>query len=150
MAEWMYAERPVNSLLSSYGAFPGGSNPQRKECKAAINYDTPFSSYPWRSGLVAGGMGDGIFTFGVYRVTGSGVTIPRRAGCAGPGIAEMELLEFFLPRSAHVCNKPRIGSLVVFVVATSVAQAEIAVDCSANHICIPVILPVILPPAHLA
>jgi hypothetical protein len=46
MAEWMYAERPVNSLLSSYEAFPGGSNPQRKECEAAINYDTPFFSYP--------------------------------------------------------------------------------------------------------
>jgi hypothetical protein len=46
MAESMYAERPVNSLLSSYGAFPGGSNPQRKECEAAINYDTPFFSYP--------------------------------------------------------------------------------------------------------
>jgi hypothetical protein len=27
MAEWMYAERPVNSLLSSYGAFPGRVKP---------------------------------------------------------------------------------------------------------------------------
>jgi hypothetical protein len=46
MAEWMYAERPVNSLLSSYEAFPGGSNLQSKECEAAINENTPFSSYP--------------------------------------------------------------------------------------------------------
>jgi len=49
-----------------------------------------------------------------------------------------------------MCNKPRIGSLVVLVIAASFAEAEIAVDCSANHICIPVILPVILPPADLA
>jgi len=50
----------VNSLLSSYGALPGGSNPQRKECEAAINQNTPFSYYlcgcgglelflPWRA-----------------------------------------------------------------------------------------------------
>ena len=71
MAEWMYAERPVNSLLSSYEAFPGGSNPQRKECEAAINYDTPFSGYPRRSSLGAGGEDDSISTSGVYRVTGS-------------------------------------------------------------------------------
>jgi hypothetical protein len=31
------AQEPINSLLSSYGALPGGSNPQRKECEAAIN-----------------------------------------------------------------------------------------------------------------
>jgi hypothetical protein len=55
MAEWMYAERPVNSLLSSYEAFPGGSNLQSKECEAAINYDTPFSGYPRRTSLGAGG-----------------------------------------------------------------------------------------------
>jgi hypothetical protein len=59
-------------------------------------------------------------------------------------------LEFFLPRGAHVRNKPWIGSLVVFVIAASLAEAETAVDGSANHICIPVILPVILPPANLA
>ncbi len=60
------------------------------------------------------------------------------------------LLEFFLPRGPYVCNKPWIGSLVVLVVAASVAEAEIAVYGSADHVCIPVILPVILPPAHLA
>lgn len=32
----------VNSLLSSYGALPGGSNPLCWECEAAINYNTPF------------------------------------------------------------------------------------------------------------
>jgi hypothetical protein len=37
------AGEPVNSLLSSYEALPGGSNPQRKECEAAINYNTPFT-----------------------------------------------------------------------------------------------------------
>ncbi len=60
------------------------------------------------------------------------------------------LLEFFLPRSAYVGNKPWIRSLVVLVIAASLAEAEVAVDCSADHICIPVVLPVILPPAHLA
>jgi hypothetical protein len=44
------AEERVNSLLSSYEAFPGGSNLQRKECEAAIDYDTPFSYYLWWSG----------------------------------------------------------------------------------------------------
>jgi hypothetical protein len=44
MAKSMQAWRePVNSLLSSYEALPGGSNPQRKECEAAINYNTPFT-----------------------------------------------------------------------------------------------------------
>jgi hypothetical protein len=37
------AGEPVNSLLSSYEALPGGSNPQRRECEAAINYNTPFT-----------------------------------------------------------------------------------------------------------
>ena len=46
--------------------------------------------------------------------------------------------------------KPWIGSLVVLVIAASLAEAEIAVDCSANYICIPIVLPVILPPADLA
>ncbi len=41
------AQEPINSLLSSYGALPGGSNPQRKECEAAINHNTPFSYYLW-------------------------------------------------------------------------------------------------------
>lgn len=44
------AQEPINSLLSSYGALPGGSNPQRKECEAAINYNTPFSYYLWGCG----------------------------------------------------------------------------------------------------
>ncbi len=47
-------------------------------------------------------------------------------------------------------NKPWIGSLVMLVIAASVAEAEIAVDCSADHVRVSVILPVILPPAHLA
>jgi hypothetical protein len=60
------------------------------------------------------------------------------------------LLEFFLTRSAYVRNKPWIGSLVVLVIAASLAEAEVAVDRSTDHVCISVILPVILPPAHLA
>jgi hypothetical protein len=59
-------------------------------------------------------------------------------------------LEFLLPRGAYVRNEPGIGSLVVLVIAASLAEAEVAVDCSADHICIPIILPVILPPANLA
>jgi hypothetical protein len=62
----------------------------------------------------------------------------------------LKMLQFFQPRGAYVRNKPWIGSLVVLVIATSVAEAEIAVDCSANHICIPIVLPVILPPTDLA
>jgi hypothetical protein len=49
-----------------------------------------------------------------------------------------------------VPHKPWIGSPVVFVIATSFAQAEIAVYGSANHIRVAVILPVVLPPADLA
>jgi hypothetical protein len=59
-------------------------------------------------------------------------------------------LEFLLPRGAYVRNKPRVGSLIVLVVAASLAEAEIAVDCPADYVGIPIILPVILPPAHLA
>jgi hypothetical protein len=40
--------------------------------------------------------------------------------------------------------------MVVLVIAASLAEAEIAIDCSADHVCIPIILPVILPPADLA
>ena len=47
-------------------------------------------------------------------------------------------------------NKPRIGSLIVLVIAASLAEAEVAVDGSADHVCIAVILPIILPPADLA
>lgn len=60
------------------------------------------------------------------------------------------LLEFLLSRGAHVRDKPWIGSLVMLVIAASLAEAEIAVDSSANYIGIPVVLAVILPPANLA
>ncbi len=66
------------------------------------------------------------------------------------GGGDPDSLQFVLPRGAYVRNEPWIGSLVVLVIAASLAEAEIAVDCSANHICIPIILPVILPPADLA
>jgi hypothetical protein len=62
----------------------------------------------------------------------------------------LKMLQFFQPRGAYMRYKPWIGSLVVLVIAASLAEAEIAVDCSANHICIPIVLPVILPPADLA
>ena len=47
-------------------------------------------------------------------------------------------------------NKAWVGSLVVLVIAAPLAEAEVTVDCSADHVCVSVILPVILPPAHLA
>jgi hypothetical protein len=105
---------PVNSLLSSYEALPGGSNPQRKECEAAINYNTPFA------------------------VTSG-----------DPGVAGSSL-EFLLPRRAYVRNKPRIGSLIVLVVASSVAEREVAIDGTADDIGVAVVLPIVLPPANLA
>ena len=47
-------------------------------------------------------------------------------------------------------NKPRIGSLVVLEIASSVVQREVAVYGSADDICVAVILTIILPPADLA
>jgi hypothetical protein len=49
-----------------------------------------------------------------------------------------------------VCDETWIGGLVVFVVATAITQAQVAVDGSADHIGIAVILPIVLPPADLA
>jgi hypothetical protein len=59
-------------------------------------------------------------------------------------------LEFLLPRRAHVSNKTGVGSLVVPVIAASLAEAEAAIDRSANFVRVAVVLPVILPPADLA
>jgi hypothetical protein len=108
------AGEPVNSLLSSYGALPGGSNPQRRNARPLFTTIHPF-----------------LITFG---------------GPAGAGAR----LDFLLPRCAYMRNKPWIGSPVVFVIATSFAEAQVAIDCSADHICIAVVLPIILPPADLA
>jgi hypothetical protein len=105
---------PVNSLLSSYEALPGGSNPQRKECEAAINYNTPF-------------------------------TVTSGA----PGVARHSL-EFLQPRRAYVRNKPRIRSPIVLVIASSVAEGEVAIDGSPDYIGVAVVLPIVLPPANLA
>jgi hypothetical protein len=49
-----------------------------------------------------------------------------------------------------VRNKPRIGSLVVLVIASSVAEREVAVDRSPDYIGVAVILTIVLPPANLA
>jgi hypothetical protein len=59
-------------------------------------------------------------------------------------------LEFLLPWRAYVRNKPRIGSLIVLVVASSVTEGEVAIDGSADYIGVAVILPIVLPPANLA
>ena len=59
-------------------------------------------------------------------------------------------LEFLLPRRAYVANKSGIGSPVVLVIAASFAEAEVAIDCSADHVGVAVILPIVLPPANLA
>ena len=104
----------VNSLLSSYGALPGGSNPQRRNAKPLFTTIHPF-----------------LITFG---------------GPAGAGAR----LDFLLPRCAYMRNKPWIGSPVVFVIATSFAETQVAIDCSADHVGIAVILTIILPPANLA
>jgi hypothetical protein len=58
--------------------------------------------------------------------------------------------DLLLPRRANVRNKPRIGSLVVLVIAASLAEAEAAVDRSPDLVRVPVVLPVILPPTDLA
>ena len=108
------AGEPVNSLLSSYEALPGGSNPQRRNAKPLFTTIHPF-----------------LITFG---------------GPAGAGAR----LDFLLPRRAYMRNKPWIGSPVVFVIATSFAEAQVAIDCSADHVGIAVVLPIILPPANLA
>jgi hypothetical protein len=108
------AGEPVNSLLSSYGALPGGSNPQRRNAKPLFTTIHPF-----------------LITFG---------------GPAGVGAR----LDFLLPRRAYVRNKPWIGSPVVLVIAASFAEAQVAIDRSADYVCIAVILPIILPPANLA
>jgi hypothetical protein len=108
------AGEPVNSLLSSYGALPGGSNPQRRNAKPLFTTIHPF-----------------LITFG---------------GPAGAGAR----LDFLLPRRAYLRNKPWIGSPVVLVIAASFAEAQVAIDRSANDVCIAVILPIILPPADLA
>jgi hypothetical protein len=47
-------------------------------------------------------------------------------------------------------HKPRIGSLVVLVITTSLAEREVTIHCSADDVGVAVILPIILPPANLA
>ena len=111
----LHAEWPVNSLLSSYEAFPGGSNPQRKECKAAINHNTPFCRY--------------------FRCR------------ATPSWLLNKLLFSW---HAYMRDEPRVSSMVVLVVAPALTQTQAAVDRSANLVGIQIILPIVLPPAHLA
>jgi len=57
--------------------------------------------------------------------------------------------DLLLPGRAYVRNKPRIGSLVVLVIAASLAEAEAAVDRSADLVRVAIVLPVILPPTDL-
>jgi hypothetical protein len=47
-------------------------------------------------------------------------------------------------------DEPRISSMVVLVIAAALTQTEVAINCSANLVGIPIILPIVLPPAHLA
>ena len=114
----IYGEWPVNSLLSWYEALPGGSNPQRKECKAAINHNTPFCGYSRRVQMAG--------------------ERPRRE------------LAFLLPRGADVRNEIGMGSMAVLEITASLGERKISVDRSANYVGIVVILPVVLPPTHLA
>jgi hypothetical protein len=59
-------------------------------------------------------------------------------------------LEFFLARRADMRNKTRIGGMEVLEIAASLAEAKVAIDCSADLVGVAVILTVILPPADLA
>jgi hypothetical protein len=49
-----------------------------------------------------------------------------------------------------VRDKPRIGSLIVLVIESSVAEGEVAIDGSTDYIGVAVVLPIVLPPANLA
>ncbi len=55
-----------------------------------------------------------------------------------------------MARAPYVGNKPWIGRLIMLIVAAPIAEAQVAVNGSAHHVRIVVILPVILPPADLA
>ncbi len=59
-------------------------------------------------------------------------------------------LELFLTRHAHVPDITRIGRVQVLVIAPSLVQREVAIDGSADYVCVAVILAVVLPPADLA
>ena len=102
-----------------------GQTHSAKKAEAAINYDTPFSGY-----------------------SRSTPPPPHRRGLrltldfAVPP-------DLLLPGRAYVRNKPRISSLVMLVIAASLAEAEAAVDRSADLVRIAVVLPVILPPTDL-
>jgi hypothetical protein len=58
--------------------------------------------------------------------------------------------ELILAWCTYVGNKPRIGSLVVFIVAAPLTEREVAIHGSAHHVCVAVILPIVLPPTDLA
>ena len=105
--------------------FREGQTHSVKKAKAAINYDTPFSGYSRRSHRppAAGGL----------RLTLDFAVRP----------------DLLLPGRAYVRNKPRIGSLVVLVIAASLAEAQAAVDRSADLVRVAIVLPVILPPTDL-
>jgi hypothetical protein len=76
-------------------------------------------------------------------------TTPRsRLSCHSH--CETAFLEFFLEWHADVRNKPRIGGLEALEIAASLAEAKVAIDCSADLVGVTVILTVILPPADLA
>jgi hypothetical protein len=59
-------------------------------------------------------------------------------------------LEFFRARRADVRHKPRIGGTQVLEITASLAEAKVAIDCSANLVGVAVILTIILPPTDLA
>ena len=55
-----------------------------------------------------------------------------------------------MPWRANVRNEAGISSLVVLVIASSIAQRKVTVHGSADDICVVVILTIVLPPADLA
>jgi hypothetical protein len=65
-------------------------------------------------------------------------------------VCEKFRLEFFLARHADVRNEARVGGTQVLEIPASFAEAKVAIDSSADLVCVAVILTVILPPANLA
>src|ERR1700733_7445907 len=74
----------------------------------------------------------------------------RPLGEAQPRLFSGFISEIILARCTYVGHKPRIGSLVVFIVAAPLTEREVAIHGSAHHVCVVVILPIVLPPTHLA
>lgn len=104
----IYGEWPVNSLLSWYEALPGGSNPQRKECKAAINHNTPFCEYS-RGVQVAGERPRRELAFLLPR----GADVRNKIGMGG--MVVLEITASFAERKISVDGSANYVGIVVIL-----------------------------------